>query len=68
MSAVAIAGWQLQRQARTLTAEGSPLAPAKQVVARYFAEHLATEAMGLKAAATAGAGLLYALDAEVLAG
>ena len=53
---------------RTAAIMRGPLAPAKQVVARYFAEHLATEAMGLKAAATAGAGLLYALDAEVLAG
>jgi len=68
MSAVAVAGWQLQRQARALTEENSPLAPAKQVVARYFAQHIATEAMGLKAAATAGADLLYALDAQALAG
>ena len=68
MSAVAVAGWQLQRQARALTDENSPLAPAKQVVARYFAQHIATEAMGLKAAATAGADLLYALDAQALAG
>jgi len=67
MSAVAVAGWQLQRQARALTDENSPLAAAKQVVARYFAQHIATEAMGLKAAATAGADLLYALDAQALA-
>jgi hypothetical protein len=37
-------------------------------VARYFAEHIAAEARGHKAAAMAGAGLLYALDAEALAG
>ncbi|HEX4846630.1 MAG TPA: acyl-CoA dehydrogenase [Novosphingobium sp.] len=61
MSAVAVAGWQLQRQAR----DGAS-GVAKQVVARYFAEHIAPEARGLKAAATAGAGLLYALDAETL--
>jgi hypothetical protein len=63
MTATAVAGWQLQRQAR----DGAG-GEAKQVVARYFAEHLAPEARGLKAAATAGADLLYALDAAALAG
>ncbi len=65
MCAVAVAGWQLQRQ--TEAAEGA-LAATKPVIARYFAKHIATEARGLKAAATAGSGLLYALDAEALAG
>ncbi len=63
MCAVAVAGWQLQLQAR----DGAG-GEAKQVVARYFAEHIAPEARGLKAQATAGAGLLYALDTEALAG
>ena len=68
MSAVAVAGWQLQRQARALAGDDSPQAKAKAVVAQYFARHIATEARGLKAPATAGADLLYALDAEALAG
>ena len=68
MSAVAVAGWQLQRQARALAGEDAPQAKAKAVVAQYFARHIATEARGLKAPATAGADLLYALDAEALAG
>lgn len=63
MAATAVAGWQLLRQAR----DGAG-GEAKAVVARYFAEHLAPEARGLKDAATAGAGLLYALDAQALAG
>ena len=63
MAAMAVAGWQLQRQAR----DGAGGA-AKAVVARYFAEHLVPEARGLKVAAMAGADLLYALDAEALAG
>ncbi len=63
MSAVAVAGWQLQRQAR----DGAG-GEAKSVVARFFAQQIATEALGLKTAATAGASLLYALDAEALAG
>ncbi len=63
MCAVAVAGWQLQRQAR----DGDAPA-AKSVVARYFTGHLVPEAAGLKAAATGGAALLYELDAESLAG
>ncbi len=63
MAATAVAGWQLLRQAR----DGGG-GEAKTVIARYFAEHLAPEARGLKAAATAGSGLLYALDAAALAG
>ena len=65
MAASAVAGWQLQRQARMAT---GALASSKPVIARYFAEHLAPEARGLKRAAMAGASLLYALDAEALAG
>jgi alkylation response protein AidB-like acyl-CoA dehydrogenase len=61
MCAVAIAGWQLQQQARVA-------GEAKAVVAEFFAAHIACEGAGLKAAALAGAGLLYALDAEALAG
>ncbi|MFM5924122.1 MAG: acyl-CoA dehydrogenase [Novosphingobium sp.] len=63
MAAAAVAGWQLQRQTR----DGAG-GQAKTAVARYFAEHIAPEARGLKAAATAGSALLYALDAEALAG
>ncbi len=65
MAATAVAGWQLQRE--TAMASGA-LAATKPVVTRYFAEHLAPEARGLKRAAMAGADLLYALDAEALAG
>ena len=68
MAAMAVAGWQLQLQARAVIAEGGPLALSKPVVARYFTEHLVPEARGLKAAAMAGASLLYALDAAALAG
>ena len=68
MAAVAVAGWQLQRQALAVAAEGGPLAATKPVVARYFAEHLVPEARGLKAAALAGSGLLYALDSAALTG
>ena len=65
MCSVAVAGWQLLRQVDE--AEGA-LAVTKPVIARYFVEHIVPEARGLKAAATAGADLLYALDAAALAG
>ena len=63
MASVAVAGWQLLRQARD-GAGGEQ----KAVVARYFNEHLAAETRGQKTLAMAGAELLYALNAEVLAG
>lgn len=65
MCAVAVAGWQLQRQAAV--ADGA-LAQVKPVVAAWFAANIATEAQGLKASAMAGAAPLYALDAAALAG
>ena len=65
MCAVAVAGWQLQRQARFLAAEPGH---AKHVVARFFATRIAPEALGLAASARGGAELLYTLDADALAG
>ena len=63
MCAVAVAGWQLQRQA----CDGAGGA-AKTTVASYFAQIIASEARGLKGSATAGAAALYAIDSEALAG
>ena len=69
MCAVAVAGWQLLRQARAVAAGAAPaLAATKPVTARFFLDHVVTEAGGLKASATAGAGLLYELSAAQLAG
>ncbi len=69
MCAVAVAGWQLLRQARAASRPGAPagIARTKPVVARYFLDHLVPEAAGLRAAAMGGADLLYALNAEELA-
>jgi alkylation response protein AidB-like acyl-CoA dehydrogenase len=68
MCAVAVAGWQLLRQARAADsgAASAAIARSKPVVARYFLGHVVPEAAGLRAAATAGAALLYELDAEGL--
>jgi len=66
MCAVAVAGWQLLRQARILAGEDTPQARRKTVTARFFLTTIVGEALGLRNAATAGSGLLYELDAEAL--
>ena len=60
MCAVAVAGWQLARQAR---ASGSI---EKTAVTKVFNRTIAPEARGLGAAAMAGAALLYELDSAAL--
>jgi hypothetical protein len=62
MVAVAVAGWQLARQAR---ASGDA---AKTAVTKFFNRTIAPEARGLGAAAMAGAGLVYELDTAALLG
>jgi len=67
MSAVAVAGWQLARQAEGVAKGAAPsLAKTKPVTARYFLDHVVPEAIGLAASARGGAALLYALPAEAL--
>jgi alkylation response protein AidB-like acyl-CoA dehydrogenase len=69
MSAVAVAGWQLARQARAVAGGAAPaLAASKPVTARYFLDHVVPEARGLLSSARGGAALLYALPADGLAG
>jgi alkylation response protein AidB-like acyl-CoA dehydrogenase len=70
MCAVAVAGWQLARQARAVQQEGAPgtIAATKPLVARWFHDHIVPEAAGLKASAMMGASLLYDLDAATLTG
>lgn len=67
MCSVAVAGWQLTRQLAAVEAGEAPaLAASKPVTVRFFLDRIVPEANGLKASATAGAALLYALDAEKL--
>ena len=69
MLSVAVAGWQLKKQAEAVQAGAAPsLAKTKPVTTRFFLDRIVPEASGLKASATAGAGLLYSLPAEALAG
>jgi len=69
MLAVAVAGWLMARQAAVAAASaGDPAFLAmKHVAARFFLDRIVPEAAGLEAAATGGAALLYAVDAEALA-
>ena len=54
--------------ARRAAVEGDPaFLKSKQVAVRYYLDHLVPEALGKAAAATAGAALLYELDATALA-
>ena len=62
MCAVAVAGWQLARQAR---ATGSV---EKTAVTKVFNRTIVPEARGLGAAAMAGAALYYELESEALTG
>ena len=66
MCAVAVGGWQLQRQARAVAGSAGPLAASKPVVARFFVDHVASAAAGLTTAVRAGAAPLYVLDAAAL--
>ncbi|UAB78486.1 acyl-CoA dehydrogenase [Erythrobacter sp. SCSIO 43205] len=69
MFAVAVAGWQLMKQAQAVAGGASPaLAETKPVTARFFLDRIVPEAAGLKASATAGSEGLYALSPEALVG
>jgi 3-(methylthio)propanoyl-CoA dehydrogenase len=69
MMAVATCGWLMAKQLHAAEAEGgdSPFLKAKIVACRYYLEVMVPEALALTGSATAGAELLYALDAEGLA-
>jgi hypothetical protein len=69
MGAVAVAGWQLMKQAKAVANGAAPsLSETKPVTVRFFLDRIVPEAAGLKAGAIAGADLLYVLPAEKLAG
>jgi len=65
MLSVAVCGWLMEQSGRTAArSEGDPVfLKMKQVIARFYVEQIVPEALGLKAAATAKADLLYALEA-----
>jgi 3-(methylthio)propanoyl-CoA dehydrogenase len=69
MMSVATSGWLMAKQLRAAEAEGRdmPFLKAKIVACRYYLEVMVPEALSLSGSAMAGAGLLYALDADELA-
>jgi hypothetical protein len=62
MCSVMVAGWLLERMARSAGSDQPTRAAAD-----YFLASVVPEALGLGAAAEAGAALLYAVPAEALA-
>jgi 3-(methylthio)propanoyl-CoA dehydrogenase len=74
MMAVATAGWQMAVQDRAAAGllaagDGDPaFLSAKRATARFFLDRIVPEALGRKSGAMAGAGGLYTLSADQLAG
>ncbi len=67
MLSVATCGWLMERQGR-IAAEGSDdFSAMKTATARFYLDQIVPEAMGLKAAATASAAILYAIPPESFA-
>ena len=64
MLSVAVCGWLLEQEAAAVNDDA--FGTAKKAVARFYLDQVVPEVMGLKAAATASAEVLYALDAEAL--
>jgi alkylation response protein AidB-like acyl-CoA dehydrogenase len=65
MLSVAVCGWLLERQARA--ASDDAFGTMKKTCARFYLDQIVPEALGLRAAATASADVLYALPAEAFA-
>ena len=69
MLSVATCGWLMERQGRiAANVAGDPVFLAmKQATARFYVEQIVPEALGLRAAATASADVLYAIAPEMFA-
>ena len=67
MFSVAVCGWLMEQQGRLAADGATPFLKLKAAAARFYVEQIVPEALGLKAAATAPAEILYAVDAETLA-
>ena len=65
MLSVAACGWLMERQGRA--AGDDTLGRMKQVCVRFYLEQIVPEALGLRAAATASADVLYQLSTQELA-
>jgi alkylation response protein AidB-like acyl-CoA dehydrogenase len=65
MLSTAVCGWLMERQARATGDDD--FGRMKRAVARFYVEQVVPEALGLRAAATASAETLYAVEAEAFA-
>ena len=65
MLSVAVCGWLLERQADAVADDA--FGRAKKTVVRFYLDQIVPEALGLAAAATSSAHVLYELEAEELA-
>ncbi len=66
MTSVATCGWLLEREARLATGDET-FAQMKRASVAFYLDQIVPEALGLKAAATAKADVLYAIPAEAFA-
>jgi hypothetical protein len=66
MCAVAVAGWQMLAQLDAGRSDRPALGERKSVTVPFFLQRIVPEARGLRASATGGSELLYALDREKL--
>ncbi len=66
MLSVATCGWLMERMGRAATGNDAGMAM-KRAAVRFYLDQIVPEAMGLRAAATATAEALYAVEAEVFA-
>ena len=66
MTAVATCGWLMEREGRHATGDET-FAAMKRAAVAFYLDQIVPEALGLKAAATAKADVLYAVPAEAFA-
>ncbi len=69
MAAIATCGWLMEKELAALDGfDGDPqFVAAKRATARFYLDQIVPEALGLEAAATASAEVLYAIPAEAFA-
>jgi len=69
MLSVAVCAWLLERQERALDGQADrDFTRVKRAGVRFYLEQIVPEALGLAAAATASAEVLYAVRADALNG
>ncbi len=66
MAAVAVCGWLMERQGRHATGDDA-FCVMKRAAVRFYLEQIVPEALGLRAAANAGAAVLYEASVDAFA-